>query len=203
VKNPGQLVLFNWVAEENVEPPSLSSLRTREPGSNKYSFTAFSLTAFEAFRANAPTLSDVFAFRQWALNVIAEDSAEVVNGQYASGDYFRGMGVGATAGRLITADDDKPGAEAVAVISYRYWQRRFGGDPRAIGKAIVINNSPVTIIGVTAPGFNGALQVDYVVDVTLPLALLPRFVRAERLPDNNTDTWWLRIMGRMKPGATL
>src|SRR5690606_23774136 len=114
------------------------------------------------------------------------------------GNYHRGLGIGATAGRLITTDDDKPGGEAVAVISYRYWQRRFGGDPRAIGRVIVINRSPVTIIGVTALGFNGALQVGQVVDVTLPLALLPRFIHVERQPD--ADTWWVRIMGRMKQG---
>jgi predicted permease len=202
VKSAEQLVLFNWLAEENVKPPHLSGWTVREPGSNKYSCTSFSLSTFEAFRANAPTLSDVFAFVPLNLNATAEDYAEIVSGQFASGDYHRGMGVGATAGRLITADDDKPDAEAVAVISYRYWQRRFGGDPRAIGKVIVINSSPVTIIGVTAPGFNGALQVDDPVDVTLPLALVPRFVRAELVPDH-TDTWWPRIMGRMKPGATL
>ena len=201
VKSPDQLVVFNWLAEENVEPAHLSGIKTREPGSNKYSCTSFSVTAFEAFRANAPTLSDVFGFVGIGnFKVIAEGSAEVVSGQFASGDYHRGFGVGAIAGRLIAADDDKPGAEAVAVISYRYWQRRFGGDPRAIGKVIVINSSPVTVIGVTAPGFNGALQVGQVVDVTLPLALLPRFLSADGLDPVN---WFLRIMGRMKPGATL
>jgi predicted permease len=202
VKSPDELVVFDWLAEENVEPLHLSGWQTREPGSNKYSSTSFSVSAFEAFRANAPTLSEVFAFAPMgSLNVTAEGSAEVISGQFASGDYHRGFAVGAAAGRLITADDDLPGAEAVAVISYRYWQRRFGGDLDAIGKRIEINNSPATIVGVTAPGFNGALQVGYVVDVTLPLAVLPRFLRAERLPE--AATWWLRIMGRMKPGANL
>ena len=201
VKNPEQLVLFNWRAEENVEPASLSGYKTREPGSNSYTCTSFSPMALEAFRANAPTLSDVFGFVGIGnLKVKTEGSVEVVSGQFASGDYYRGLGVGVAAGRLITGDDDKPGAEAVAVISYRYWQRRFGGDPLVMGKVIRINQSPVTIIGVTPVGFNGALQVGVAVDITLPLALMPRFLAADH---GRLDTWFLRTMGRMKPGATL
>src|SRR5689334_6380047 len=75
VKNREQLVLFNWLADESVEP-HLSGLRTREAGSNKYSYTAFSLAAFAAFRAKASTLSEIFAFAPYgALNVVAGDSA--------------------------------------------------------------------------------------------------------------------------------
>jgi predicted permease len=202
VKNPGQLVLFNWSAEESVEPPYLSPWRTRDPGSNRYTSTGFLPAALEAFRANSPTLSDVFGFQPGNFYVNAEGSTENVSGQFASGDYCRGMGVGAAAGRLMTADDDLPGAEPVVVISYRYWQRRFGGDPRAIGKVIEINDWPMTVIGVTAPGFNAALQVDWVVDVTLPLALHPRFVAVEHLYQIPIS-WSVSIMGRMKPGATL
>jgi predicted permease len=202
VKNPDQLALFNWRAEENVEAPYGHSLRTPEPGSNKYTSTGFSPAALEAFRANAPTLSDVFGFQPHKFYVNAEGSTEGVSGQFASGDYHRGMGVGAVAGRLITADDDKPGAEPVVVISYRYWQRRFGGDPRAIGKIIVINDCPVTVIGVTTPGFNGATRIDWGVDVTLPFALYPRFV-AEEHRYQIPISWSVHIMGRMRPGATL
>jgi predicted permease len=202
VKNPERLVLLNWSAEENVEPPYLSPWRTSEPGSNRYTSTGFLPTALEAFRANAPTLSDVFGFQPSKFYVNADGSTELASGQFVSGDYHRGMGVGVIAGRLITADDDAPGAEPVVVISHRYWQRRFGSDPRAVGKVIVIHDWPMTVVGVTAPGFNGAAQVDWVIDVTLPLAQLPRFVAVEHL-DQIPMSWSVNIMGRMKPGATL
>ena len=202
VKNPEQLVLFQWTTEENVEPPYLSFWRTPGPGSNQYTSTGFSPATLEAFRANAPTLSDVFGFQPSKFHVNAEDSTESVSGQFVSGDYHRGIGVGAIAGRLITTDDDKPGAEPVVVISHRYWQRRFAGDPRAIGKVVVINDWPMTIIGVTEPGFNGSAQVDWVIDITLPLAQMPRFVAPENLYQIPIS-WSVHIMGRMKPAATL
>ena len=203
VKAPEQLVVFNWLAEENVGPPSSSGWQQREPGSNKTTSTSFSFPTFDAFRANAPTLSAVFAFAPMgSLNVNIDGAAEITSSQTVSGNYHTGLGVGAAAGRLLTPDDDEPGADPVVVISYRYWQRRFGGDPGAIGKAISVNGVPMTVIGVTAPAFNGAMQVGEIVDVTLPLAFEQRVSRSP-WDDRKADNWWLRIMGRMKPGVTL
>jgi predicted permease len=201
VKTPEQLVLFNWRAVENVQPADLSGYKTRESGSTIYTCTSFSPIALEAFRANASTLSSVFGFVGIGnFKVNNGEQTEVVSGQFATGNYHQGMEVGIAAGRLITVEDDKPDAEPVAVISDRYWQRRFGGDPRTIGKVITINQSPVTIVGVTAAGFNGALQVGNDVDVTLPLGLISRLLSADH---GRPETWFLRIMGRMKPGATI
>ncbi len=204
VKNPQELVVFNWLAEENVGPPSSSGWRQHEPGSKRSTSTSFSFPAFEAMRANPGALSDVFAFAPLReLNVIVDGAAEIVAGaQSVSGTYYTGLGVPAAAGRLITPEDDQPSAPPVAVISYRYWQRRFGGDRAAIGKSVTVNNVPVTIIGVTAPAFNGTMQVGEVTDLTLPVAHEKEISRAPwdtRAPTN----WWIRIMGRMKPGVTL
>lgn len=204
VRAPHELVLFNWLAEENVGPPSSSGWRQQEPGSKKTTSTSFAYPAFEAMRANPGTLSEVFAFApQGGLNVIVDGAAEIVTGgQVVSGTYHRGLGVPAAAGRLITPEDDQPSASPVVVISYRYWQRRFGGDAAAIGKAITVNGVPVTIIGVTARDFNGTQQVGEVTDLTLPLAHDKAISRAP-WDTRGATNWWLRIMGRMKPGATL
>jgi hypothetical protein len=86
VKSPEQLVLFNWRAEENVEPADLSGYKTREPGSSSYSCTSFSPVALEAFRANAQTLSEIFGFVGIGnLKVGAEGSVEVLGGQFVTG----------------------------------------------------------------------------------------------------------------------
>jgi hypothetical protein len=89
-------------------------------------------------------------------------------GQFVSGDYFAGLGVSAIAGRTLTDADDQPSSPPVGVISYRFWERRFHRDPSVIGKTIHVNTVPVTLIGVTPPGFAGAMQIGEWVDISLP-----------------------------------
>ena len=87
--------------------------------------------------------------------VAVDSQTEVVDGELASGNYFPMLGVKPAAGRLFTAADDlRAGAHPVAVISYGWWQTRFAGDPHVIGRAIRVNNFPLTIVGVAQPGFD-------------------------------------------------
>jgi predicted permease len=123
-------------------------------------------------------------------------------GQLVSGAYYTGLGVPAILGRTLTQEDDQPAAEPVAVISHRYWQNRFGGDPGVIGKTIQVNKVPVTIIGVTPAGFAGAMQIGESADISVPLAHHARFQ-----PDRGANRakpwyWWIRVMGRLAPQAT-
>lgn len=203
VKNPEQLVVFNWLAEENVLPRSYGGWTQREPGTSKTTCTSFSIPTFEAFQKENGTLSEVFAFAPMdRVNVNVDGTAEIVDGGLVvSGNYHRGLGVSAVAGRVLTPDDDKPAAESVAVISYGYWQRRFGGDAAAIGKKVTVNGMPVTIVGVTGPSFLGAMQVGEVVNFTLPFGFAGRSSRGAG-DGRRADFWWVRIMGRLKPGAT-
>jgi hypothetical protein len=80
--------------------------------------------------------------------VIVKGEAEFAQEEYVSGDFFHALAVMPAAGRLIAADDDRPGADPVAVLSLGYSQRRFGDAAGAVGQAIVINNAPFTVIGV-------------------------------------------------------
>ncbi|MCA1634301.1 MAG: ABC transporter permease [Acidobacteria bacterium] len=73
--------------------------------------------------------------------------ADVARGQFVSGNYFAGLGVPALIGRTITDDDDKASASPAAVISHRYWQRRFGSDPAIVGRQINLNNVSFTVVG--------------------------------------------------------
>ena len=88
----------------------------------------------------------------------------------------------------------------MAVITWQYWQRRFGGDPRAIGMPVTINNVSFTLVGVTQPSFIGALQLGTAADVTIPLATAGTLMKAEETRD--PADWWLLIMGRRKPGMS-
>jgi macrolide transport system ATP-binding/permease protein len=116
----------------------------------------FPFPAFELLRDSNSVFSDLFAYYPAQnLNIFINQQAEMVQGEYVSGDYFRGLGISPAAGRLITADDDKAGAPTVAVVSLGFSQRYFGGPANATGKQILINNFPATVVGVTPPEFFG------------------------------------------------
>jgi predicted permease len=104
-------------------------------------------------------------------------------------------------GRTFTPADDEPGAEPVAVISHRFWQRAFGGAADVVGRTFQLNKVNVTVIGVTPEEFAGAGQAGSYLDVTVPLAHRLKFDPdgAER---ENPSYWWLRVMGRLAPGVS-
>jgi predicted permease len=161
--------------------------------------TAFSTPTFTRFREQTQMLSHVFAFVPSSLNVVAGGDAEAVDSLYVSGDYFAGLGVGAMLGRTISPADDGPDAQPVAVISYRYWQRRLARDPLVVGKTVSVNRIPVVIVGVTPEGFDGVQQTRPV-DLTLPLATAQRM--GFSAAGSGPRLWWLQIMGRLAPGVT-
>ena len=154
---------------------------------------------FEQFRDEDRYFSGLAAFSGYDMRISIDGRPEQVMGQQASGNYFAVLGVQAWVGRTLSPADDsvigKGGPDGpVAVISYRYWKRRFAQDPAAIGKVIQLNGRAVTIIGVTPPEFFG-LRPGMPVDLTVPMMLAP----TEMLRDRGD--WWLDVVGRLKAGA--
>jgi len=203
VKNPRELVLFKWRSGEKMMFRSHDgSAIDKDEGAGMMTGTSFSYPAFEQFRDQNQTLTDVFAFallRQ--LNVSVDGRVEIAEGQIVSGGYHAGLGVIAFLGRTLTNEDDKATAPAAAVISHRYWQRRFGGDPSVIGKAVSLNGAAFTIVGVTRPDFFGALEINRAPDITVPMAFQPQ-VRPTSSPLlSDARNWWTHVIGRLKPGV--
>jgi predicted permease len=205
VRDPDRLVLLR-----HTQGPSGRISRAGEnngstdPLTGRASSTSFSLAAFEGFRAHHPGLSDVFAFapfNQIQLLVDGVPETEVL-GQLVSGGYHAGLGVSAVIGRPLTPDDDRLSAPPVAVISWRFWQRRFGADPSVIGRTVQVNRVPTVIVGVTPRGFSGAMQVGESADITVPMALHARFQPDRGLNRAQPWYWWVRVMGRLAPSAT-
>ena len=131
---------------------------------------AFSYPLFEALRDHTTTLAGVLAVTEAAMNVNVDGQAELVpgGGMFASGSYFSTLGVKAVIGRTFTAlYDQTSGTNPVAVISYSYWKRRFALDPRVLGKVIIVNGQPMTIVGVTPPGFF-SVALGAATEITLP-----------------------------------
>jgi len=203
VKEPERLVLFRSVAPREFSVGSYSGNSNTDPVTRQRSMTSFPLQSFQRMREAESPLSEVFVFGDVGLNVSADGQSDVVNGQAVSGNYYAGLGVQAMLGRVLTNEDDNASASAATVISYRYWQQRFGGNEAVIGKQVNLNNIGFTIVGVTPPGFDGAMQAGSTLDVTIPIAWEPQlYVDRQRSNMGGAGTWWLRMMGRLKPGAT-
>jgi len=202
VTDPGDLVLFHWSSKVDLPVPT-SGRWERDPVTQQTTCTSFSLPAFEAIRRRNQALSGITAFAPISrLTVVADGQAEVVGlGQLVSGSYFSVMGIAPAAGRLLEATDDGPGAPGVAMVSYGYWMRRFGGDPSTIGKAILVNRVPITIVGVVPRRFPGSLQVGDAPDLFLPL-VLARGMGAFEMIDKPDALWWVQIIGRLRAGMS-
>src|SRR5215470_14195740 len=195
VKNPQELV---WL---NLGEPSERRFSRWTDGNSD---TAFPYTAFQQMRERNQSLSSLFAFKSLGrLNAQVNGAAELARGQLVTPDYFRALGVRLILGRDFTEDDDRVGAEPVAIISYAYWQRRFGADPSVTGRSIELNGVGFTIIGVTMPEFFG-LQAGSGLDASVPFAVQPRVLPNLAGPGVSlftaADHWWIEIMGRLKPG---
>jgi predicted permease len=200
VKEPDRLVLFKSLSGANFSPGSYTGNSNRDRNGQAVR-TSFPYQSFTRLREQDSVLSEVFAFGNVGLNVNADGQADVANGQAVSGNYYVGLSVQALHGRVITDEDDNVAATPVAVLSYRYWQRRFGGDTTVVGKQINLNNIAFTVIGITPEGFDGTMQVGSSQDVSLPIAW-----EAQLNPERSRmrgEVWWLRLMGRLKPGATI
>jgi macrolide transport system ATP-binding/permease protein len=203
VSDPNSLVVLNWHAKQakwgSFVMHAISGGTFDDP---KTGTTAgiFPYPAFELFHQNDSIFSSVFAYHAArGLNVTFKGQADVARGEYVSGDYFRGLAVPPAAGRLISPDDDRAGAPAVAVISFALSQRRFGGPENAAGQSILINNVPFIVAGVTPPGFFG-VDPAAAPDVYLPLHGSIGFQPEEFLDRNY---YWAEVMGRLRPGVSL
>ncbi len=165
----------------------------------------FPWQAYEHLRDNNRVLLDLIAssapwhsvFRLGS-DGIAE---ERVTGEYVGGNFFPALGVKPAIGRLIGPEDDESGnaSSAVAVVSWSYWRNKFDLDPTIVGKQISVEDVLVTVIGVAPREFRG-LQVGSRPVVWLPLAMEPVLSRRSY---TYTRVYWLRLVGRLKPGVSL
>ena len=202
VRDPEQLVVLSCLGVTGWYKGFIGS-NPKDPATGLRTTTSMSFPAFERFRDQNQTMSSVFAFASLGvLNLNVDGQAETASGQVVSGNYFAGLGVSVFLGRAFTTEDDKTTAAPAAVISHRYWRRRFGADPAVVGKVIYINGAAFTIIGVTPPRFFGTLDVGSAPDITIPMGTLAQASQFYAGFQRSATAWWLQIMGRLKPGAS-
>ena len=155
---------------------------------------------WENLRSRQDVFASVASWGREDFNLARGGAIERANGMWVSGEYFSMLGVLPAAGRLITTADDQPGCAAVAILSYDFWQRRFGGAASAVGSTLPLNGHPFTIIGVAAPGFYG-LNIGSKFEVAAPNCST-RLLDGDRSRLVQRAYWWLRVVGRIKPGLT-
>ncbi|HEX7360409.1 MAG TPA: ABC transporter permease, partial [Bryobacteraceae bacterium] len=154
----------------------------------------FSYPAFNTLR-KLPQFSDLVAFAPNQFTISARGTSDLAFGDYVSSNYFTGLGAQPLLGRPIL-----PGDSAVAVLTYRYWSRRFAADPNIVGRVIAINRVPVTVIGVMRPSFQG-LMPGLATGLFVPMSMVPE-TAASYYSLTKPDFWWIQIFGRLKPGVS-
>jgi len=162
----------------------------------------FTEPLWQEIRSQQQAFSSLFAWGNGAWDLSGGGEAILANGFYVSGSFFDALGVHAHIGRLFTELDDQKGCGSPGVVlSHRFWQARFGGDPRVIGQAIMLDRRQFQVIGVTPPGFFG-VEVGRTFDLALPLCA-EALLRGQQAGTGQRAVWWLDIMGRLKPGWTV
>jgi predicted permease len=190
LKNPEQLVIFF------APGPRRGQINTSYDDK-----LTFSYPMYRDFRDGNPVFSGVLARYPLSFSMAWQDSTDRIHGDLVSGNYFEVLGVNAAIGRTLTADDDKtPGAHPVVVLSYDFWQRRFGSDPSILNQTILVNAHAMTVIGVAQKGFR-SVGIGESADVFVPIMM-----QAQMMPGSNDlgkrRSMWLNIMARLKPGVT-
>jgi predicted permease len=166
----------------------------------------FSFPLFERLKGETPEFEEVTAFQagrgRMAVRRQGVDlAARPLRTEYVDGHFFSTLGVGAFYGRVITPEDDKPGAPPAIVLSHRVWQTTYGEDPKVVGSTFVIEGHPFTVIGVAPPGFFGETLESDPPDIWMPLQQEP-MINAEGSLLRQPISAWLRMIGRLKPGAS-
>jgi predicted permease len=167
----------------------------------------YSYPLFLRVQAAAPEFEQMAAFQasgaQFSVRRGQRDNmAKPLRGEFVTGNYFSTFGIRAFAGRTITPSDDNASAPPVAMLSYRAWQQQYSSDPSVVGSTFVVDGHPFTIAGIAPPGFFGETLRSNPPELWLPLQQEP-LVNGENSLLKQSISAWLRVIGRVKPGASV
>src|SRR5437763_13105358 len=190
VKDPAQLVILKYSGSFNGH--------TRSRTDEKF---YFSYPMYRDLRDRNSAFNGLIATLTAKAGVQWHNQPELVTAEVVPGNYFDVLGVQPALGRLLVQSDDTvPNANPVAVLSFDYWQRRFGADRSLLNQTIRVNGHPFTVVGVAQQGFHSAVAGD------TPDLFAPMMMKAEVMPGGDEleqrKASWLNIIGRLKQGVT-
>ena len=164
---------------------------------------SFSYPLYKDLRDRSTVFSGLLACRDMDVNVAGHGATQSAAGELVSGNYFQTLEVPPALGRVFTANDETtPGANPVAVLSYGYWMRQFGGDPSILNSPLTVNGIALTVVGVARQGFDG-VQVGAAPDIFIPITMKAQMAPNELQTLEDRKDFWLPVIGRLKPGITI
>jgi len=209
VENPEELSLVTWRSEGDFDISQYGSTSYTDPATGIRYRSNLSYPIYRALLGASPPGTQLFAFSflRGVSVAVGDQPAFLAGGALADGAYFAALGVGMALGRPLTPADDVPEAPLVAVLSHSFWMRAFGGDPEILGKTVRVNGNPAEVIGVTAAGFKGLSMGGFFpqTEITVPLISQPRVyarMASGRTLFTTGETFWLRVMARIRDGAS-
>jgi predicted permease len=152
---------------------------------------------WEQLRDQRDIFSSPFAWALTGFDLAEGGTTRHVSGLWVSGGFFSVLGLRPAAGRLIADSDDRRGCPAVAVLSYGFWQERYGGAKSAVGSTLSLDSHPFEVIGVAPPGFFGT-EVGAKFDVAAPICA-KAIIEGKELRLDNVQVYWLSVGGRINP----
>ena len=164
--------------------------------------SVFSYPTYRELRDRDPAFSGVIARASAGVALSYRSETQNAAAEVVSGNFFDGLGVGAAIGRVLASDDDgQPGAHPVIVLGHSYWSTRFGNDRAILNQTVTVNGHPMTVIGVSAVGFNG-IRPGSTPDLYIPIAM-QKAVRPTWDALDDPQFRWLNIFARLRPGIAL
>ena len=156
------------------------------------------------YRKQDTGLADIMGSTGISLSMTDGSETELIWGEVVTGNYFSGLGVHPVAGRGFLPEEDRaPGQKPVCVLNYNFWQRRFQGDPKVVGRTIKINDHPLTVVGVAPRGFIGTTLFNFVPDVWVPAMMQQTIAPADGNYLEGRGNRWINPRARLKPGVSL
>ena len=146
--------------------------------------------------------SSVMAFGPAPFSLGSGGEPQRIPGHLVTGSYFGTLGAVPATGRLLQPSDDRPEAAPAAVIGYRLWRERFGGDPDVLRHSLIVNGRPFSVVGVASEGFTGP-ELGQAAAIWIPMAALPAINMSRAAWLGERRTLWLRVIGRLDSGRTV
>src|SRR5271156_525568 len=204
VAHADQLRMLRWTEDQHSAVSDMWGDFEPAPDGQGMLGSVFSYPVYRQLRAHNQVMQDLLAYKEDSMNATMRGNAQRAGVAMVSGNYFNVLGARPQLGRAIQPTDDAlPGAGAVAVISEGVWEHEFGRSPAVLGQTITVNQTPLTIVGVSPRGFTGAKNTHDSPDLFVPLSMQPvidpKGKNGSLLYDN--ELWWLNIVGRAKPGV--
>ena len=162
---------------------------------------SFSYPMYRDLRDHTTVFAGLAAKAHFPVSLATRGQTERADAELVSGNYFEVLGVHPTIGRTLQQDDAAyEGSNPVVMLGYDFWQKRFGGEPGILNQSMLINNRPMTVVGVAQSGFQG-IQLGQVPDLYIPITMKRSITPSWDGLSDHLDRW-VKVIGRLKPGVS-